>query len=159
MPSSSTRVVPARFEAVVRRSTTPADLEPILAIDAELPLRAVAPGLTDALARLEPHGAANPEPAFVALGVEVDGVRVVGDPARSHLKLRLRQDGRTVSGIGFRMGSLPVRRGDRVDVVFTPRRTRWQGVERLEVEVLDVRGSAPLTPAQDAGNAREITVS
>jgi len=39
-----------------------------------------------------------------------------------------------------------------VDVVFTPRRERWQGTERLELEILSLRGSA----ADDGGQGPEI---
>jgi single-stranded-DNA-specific exonuclease len=149
----------ARFEAAVSSQTTPADLEPLLEIDAEAPLAMVTPALAEALAALEPHGPGNPEPALVARRVEVEGVRHVGDPARPHLRLRLRQDGRTLPAIGFGLGGLPVRAGDRVDVVFRPRLVRWQGTERLEAEVLDVRGCAPPPAAQASENAREIARS
>src|SRR5439155_924116 len=52
---------------------------------------------------------------------------------------------------------LPVRVGDRVDIVFRPRLARWQGTERLEAEVLDLCGGAPAA-AQATENAREIGV-
>jgi single-stranded-DNA-specific exonuclease len=132
-----------RFEEAVRRRTTPGDLEPLLEIDAETSLGTMTSGVAAALATLEPHGPGNPEPRLVARSVEVEGLRLVGDPARPHLKLRLRQDGRTLPAIGFGMGHLPVRVGDRLDVVFTPRLTSWQGVERLELDLTDVRGAAP----------------
>jgi len=88
---------------------------------------------------------------------DLEGVRRVGDPARPHLRLRLRQDGRTLPAIGFGLGGLPVRVGDRVDIVFRPRLARWQGTERLEAEVLDLRGGDP-TAAQTTENAREFGV-
>jgi single-stranded-DNA-specific exonuclease len=128
-----------RFEESVRRRTTLGDLEPVLDVDAEVSFATLDDRLALALARLEPHGAGNPEPALLARGVTVEGARLVGDPARSHLKLRLRQDGRTVPAIVFGGGGLDVRAGARLDVVYTPRLSRWQGVERLEVEVLDLR--------------------
>src|SRR6266404_4868580 len=87
----------ARFEEAVSGQTTPADLEPLLEIDAEAPLAIATPALAEALAALEPHGPGNPEPTLVARGVEIEGVRRVGDPARPHLRLRLRQDSRALS--------------------------------------------------------------
>src|SRR5439155_241646 len=74
-----------------------------------------------------------------------------------------RGSGRSVRGvhlhaaIGFGLGELPVRVGDRVDIVFRPRLARWQGTERLEAEVLDLRGGDP-TAAQTTENAREFGV-
>src|SRR3989442_809986 len=79
-------------------------------------------------------------------------------PARPHLRLRLRHDGHALPAIGFGLGELLVRVGDRVDVVFRPRLARWQGTERLELEVLDVRGGAPGETAQVTENAREFGV-
>ena len=131
-----------RFEVAVRQRTRLADLRPVLEIDAEVPLSAVTPAVGAALAALEPHGTGNPEPTLLARQIDVDGVRTVGDPARQHLKLRLRQDGRTVPAIGFGLGHLPITVGDRVDILFTPRLSRWQGLERLELELVDVRPCA-----------------
>ncbi len=147
-----------RFDEAVCRVADPAALEPVLEIDAEASLALASSGLAEALAVLDPHGPGNPEPTLLARDVEVDGVRLVGDPARPHLKLRLRQDGRSLSAIGFGLGHLPVHPGDRLDVVFTPRLTRWQGVARVEVEVLDVRNGRPGGPAQAVENAGEIIV-
>ena len=151
--------VAARFEASVRAGAAAGAFEATVAVDAELPLASASPALATALARLEPHGPGNPEPRFVARGVAVDGVRVVGEPGRPHLKLRLRDGARAVSAMGFGLGGLPLRTGDRVDVVFTPRLGRWQGLDRLEIEVIDLRRpGVPLSP-QGAEIAQESTVS
>ena len=116
------------------------------------------PALARTLAALEPHGAGNPAPTLLASGVEVDGVRVVGDPARPHLKMRLRNDGRSIPAIGFGLGHLPVRAGQRLDVVFTPRVSPWQGQERLELEVIDIRGASSHATAQPLENATDLDV-
>jgi single-stranded-DNA-specific exonuclease len=148
----------ARFEEGVRRRVRPRDLEPLLEIDAEVPLGAVTPALARTLAALEPHGAGNPAPTLRASAVEVDGVRVVGDPARPHLKMRLRNDGRSIPAIGFGLGHLPVRTGQRLDVVFTPRVSQWQGQERLELEVIDIRGASSPATAQPLENVTDFDV-
>jgi single-stranded-DNA-specific exonuclease len=131
----------ARFAEGVRKRTRPHDLEPRVEIDAEVPIGSVTPALARTLAALEPHGSGNPPPTLLASGVEVDGARAVGDVARPHLKLRLRQDNRSIPAIAFGLGHLPVTAGQRVDIVFTPRLSQWQGQERLELEVVDVRGA------------------
>jgi single-stranded-DNA-specific exonuclease len=130
-----------RFAAAVHREQ-PALGAPRIDIDAELSLAAVTPRLAEALAALEPHGPGNPEPRFLARDVRVESVQLVGDPTRPHLRLRLRHEGRTLRAIGFGMGREPVHAGDRVDVVFTPRLDRWQGVDRLEVEVVALRAAS-----------------
>lgn len=131
----------ARLSASIERATTAGDREPVLEIDACIALAEITPRRAEALALLEPYGPGNPEPTLLARDVRVESARVVGDPTRPHLKLRLRQDGWTVPAIAFGLGHLPVRPGDRLDVVFTPRLSHWQGVQRLEIEVRDLRGS------------------
>jgi len=149
----------ASFEAAVCRAVRPADLEPLLLLDAEVPLSAVTPTLAEALGALEPHGPGNPEPVFLARGVHVAAARTVGDPSRPHLRLRLTQDGRTVPAIAFGRGRLVLSAGDRIDVAFTPRLSHWQGVERLEVEVVDLRHSADaIVTVQLSENVRELNV-
>jgi single-stranded-DNA-specific exonuclease len=148
----------ARLSASIARATTPADLEPVLDIDACVPLAEVTPRRAEAIALLEPYGPGNPEPTLLARDVRVESVRVVGDPTRPHLKLRLRQDGWTVPAIAFGLGHLPVRPGDRLDVVFTPRLSQWQGVERLEIEIRDLRGSEVQDPLQAAGLSADSVI-
>ena len=149
----------AAFEEVVCRTVTPADTEPLLALDAEVMLTAVTPALAEALVALEPHGPGNPEPVFLARGVRVASARAVGDPSRPHLRMRLSQEGRTVPAIAFGRGNAAIAVDDRLDVAFTPRLSRWQGVDRLEVEVVDVRQAGDAAePAQVAENAPELRI-
>jgi single-stranded-DNA-specific exonuclease len=143
----------AQLDHALGRQPAAAAGVPVLEIDAETSLRDMTTGLAATFAALEPHGPGNPEPVLLARDVEVQGVGLVGEPTRAHLKLRLRQDGRTVTATGFGLGHVPVRPGDRVDIVFTPRLSRWQGVERLRLDVLDVRRTA----AQASTQRAEIT--
>jgi single-stranded-DNA-specific exonuclease len=149
----------ASFEDAVCRAVRPADTEPLLALDAELTLSALTPALAEALVALEPHGPGNPEPVFLARDVRVVSARSVGDPSRPHLRLRLSHDGRTVPGIAFGRGHQAITVGDRIDVAFTPRLSRWQGVERLEIEVIDLREcAATAAPVQPSENMQELRI-
>ena len=66
-------------------------LQPVLEYDAELPLDQVVPRLWEALRSLQPFGAGNPEPVFLARGVRTMGeARVLRE---KHLKLKLRRYG------------------------------------------------------------------
>jgi len=109
---------------------------PIL-LDAEVPLDRLTPGLLVALARLEPHGAGNPEPVFLARDVRVDGIRLGGDPLRPWWRLRLRQEGRTRRATAMGMAGAPPPPGSRCDLAYVPRLAA-DGV-RTAVE-LEVRG-------------------
>ena len=149
----------ASFEDAIVRTVRPADTEPLLALDAEVALSSLTTALAEALVALEPHGPGNPEPVFLARDVRVVSARSVGDPSRPHLRLRLSHDGRTVPAIAFGRGNQAVAVGDRLDVAFTPRLSRWQGVDRLEIEVIDLREcTAPADSTQLSENVEELQI-
>ena len=117
----------ARLEAYARQHLTPLDFIPILDYDCELSLDEVNQRLWESLAGLEPFGAGNPRPMFVARGVRLlQPPRVIKD---IHLKLRVGEGSpngatrRPQDVVGWRMAerarseSLVV--GDRLDLAFT----------------------------------------
>jgi single-stranded-DNA-specific exonuclease len=113
---------------------------PTLVLDAEAPLSALTLGLLQDLDRLEPYGADNRRPLFLAGNLEVMGEpRKVGAGER-HLSFRVRQGGTTLKAIAFGMA-------DRVDelmsaggaccLAFTPKLNEWQGWRSVDLEVAD----------------------
>jgi single-stranded-DNA-specific exonuclease len=113
---------------------------PVLALDAELPLSALTPGLLAQIDRLEPYGAQNPRPRFLAAELQV-----VGEPRRigggeRHLTFRVRQGATSLRAIAWGMG-------DRAEelmgatghccLAFTPRINEWNGARTVELEVID----------------------
>ena len=76
-----------RLDAYARARLTPADFEPQLEYDRELPLDEVTPELYQALSLLEPFGMDNPEPVFTA-----HTVRLMAPPQPvkdKHIRLRV----------------------------------------------------------------------
>jgi len=116
------------------------DFLPRLFVDAIVPLDAIGPQTPAALARMEPFGEGNPEPALATLGVQVDALRAVGQEGR-HLKLQLSASGRSLSAIAFRLGHLigSLQAGDTIDIVYRPTINQWNGQTSLQLEVQAVR--------------------
>jgi single-stranded-DNA-specific exonuclease len=118
---------------------------PRLRLDAEVPLSALTPGLLRDLDKLEPYGADNPRPRFLAGGLEI-----VGDPRRigkdeRHLNFRVRQNGTSMRVVAWGMGDRldELMSGDRkCCVAFTPRVNEWQGHRTIELEVVDFQPCA-----------------
>jgi single-stranded-DNA-specific exonuclease len=135
-----------RFEAAVAARTQPADFVPHVTVDGELPLRAIDANCFADLERIEPYGMGNPEPIFLARDARVRDCRIVGE---THLKLILEQDGRRLSAIGFGMADLTVAAGDRLDVLFSPMRSEWNGLDYTELRLRDLRAHQPQTGATD----------
>jgi len=118
---------------------------PCLRLDAEVPLSALTPGLLRDLDKLEPYGADNPKPRFLAGGLEI-----VGDPRRigkeeRHLNFRVKQGGTSIRAVAWGMGDRleDLMSGDRkCCLAFTPRINEWQGYRTIEMEVCDFQAGS-----------------
>jgi len=118
---------------------------PRLIIDAEVPLSALTLGLLTDLDRLEPYGADNRRPLFLASGLQIDGApRKVGGGER-HLQFRIRQHGRTMKAVAFNMTERIAElmsAGGACSIVFTPDLNEWQGYRRVDLKVVDFQPGA-----------------
>ncbi|HEU5209997.1 MAG TPA: single-stranded-DNA-specific exonuclease RecJ [Longimicrobiales bacterium] len=119
----------------------PDDLVPLLHYDLEITLDEATHELHRLLRHAGPHGLGNPAPVFVARGVDAGArMRVVGD---GHVKLRLRQNGATFDAIGFRQAARVQQLDLRapLDIAFQLHEDVWNGSERLQLRLLDVRAA------------------
>jgi single-stranded-DNA-specific exonuclease len=113
---------------------------PRLTVDAEVPLELLTTGLVEALGRLEPYGAGNPRPLFLAGPVSVVGEpRTVGRGER-HLRFRVQQNRHSFPAIGFNLAerAAELMSADRqCCLVFSPSFNDWNGWRSLQLEVVD----------------------
>jgi len=129
-----------RFQAAVRQQLAGAEPARVLYADglaqpSEWTFEEVAH-----LARLEPFGAGNPEPVFLARGLEVRGARPVGSRPPLHLKLSLAEGERIWDAIWFRQAErLDSLRAGRFDLLYTPGLNTWGGSTSLQLRVVDAR--------------------
>jgi single-stranded-DNA-specific exonuclease len=129
-----------RFAAFVVEWTRGAPAVPTLHVDAEVQLSEVTTTLIKEIGAFHPFGAGNPEPTFAVKGLEVMESRTVGE---KHLKMTVRQ-GRSMpfDSIGFGMKSLlergiPARAP--VDLAFLPELNHWNGYDRIQLRIRDLR--------------------
>jgi single-stranded-DNA-specific exonuclease len=118
---------------------------PTLELDAEVPLSMLTTGLLDDLDRLEPYGAANRRPLFLAGGLQVKGEpRKVGAGER-HLSFRVAQQGTVLRAIAWSMADRAeelMSAGGACCLAFTPKRNEWQGWRSVDLEVTDFQAGA-----------------
>jgi single-stranded-DNA-specific exonuclease len=134
-----------RFCAEVAKHFPAGVPAPLLMLDAEAPLGTLTLGLLDDLDRLEPYGADNRRPLFLAGGLRVEGEpRKVGQGER-HLSFRVRQGAMSLKAIAWgmaeRAGEL-MAAGGACCLAFTPRRNEWQGRVSVDLEVTDFQAGA-----------------
>lgn len=120
----------------------PDDLRPRLRIDASLGFRAINGQVADEVGRLAPFGAGNPRPVFQTQRVEiVDGPRRVKE---RHLKMALRQDGRTFRAIAWRAAereAFLVEHRAALDLAFSLEQNSFNGETYLELSVADLKAT------------------
>lgn len=120
---------------------------PRLRLDSEVPLASLTFSLLKEIDKLEPYGAENAKPRFLATGLTVDGVpRRLGADER-HLSFRVRQGNSLMRAIAFGMGERLdelMSHGGNCSVAFVPKVNEWQGRRTVEIEVIDFQaGSNP----------------
>jgi len=143
------RIVPERIDVFRERFCQLAAKQfpagpkvPVLVLDAETPLAVLTPGLVRAIDRLEPYGADNRRPLFLAGDLQVVGEpRKVGKTER-HLSFQVRQNDVTLKAIAFNMAGRTeelLSEGGRCCLAFTPKLNIWRGRVSVDLEVADIQ--------------------
>ena len=108
----------------------------ILQLDAAVTLEEINEKIVDEIRLLEPFGEGNREPLFGAKELTVVNLRKVGS---NHLKMFLRQNGSSISAIGFDMGEENILEGCLIDAAFTPSINEWEGMKNLQLQLKAIR--------------------
>jgi single-stranded-DNA-specific exonuclease len=145
-----------RIDNYARSRLSSADLEPVLNIDAELPLHSVSPELFEVLQMLEPFGAGHHEPVFCA-----SAVRLAAAPRflkEKHVRMKFCPNGEasrgwrrslTYDSVGWRLAErvqnehlLP---GDDLDIAFTLGHNDHPELGGIELSLRDFRSRQRMT--------------
>jgi single-stranded-DNA-specific exonuclease len=110
----------------------------ILNLDAAVSLSEINEKVAEEMKLLEPFGEGNREPLFGAKELTVVNLRKVGN---NHLKMFLRQNGNTISAIGFDMGEENILEGSLIDAAFIPAINEWEGMKTLQLQLKALRRS------------------
>lgn len=110
-----------------------------LRIDLETDFKSLTWDLVKTLTLFEPTGLGNPTPVFLTKNVEILDIRPVGS-AKSHLKLKLSNNGKIFDAIAFGFGDYYSRLlgKEKVDVVYNLEENVWNGSRSLQLKVKDL---------------------
>jgi single-stranded-DNA-specific exonuclease len=120
----------------------------VMAIDAEVGFDELSTEAVEDLALLEPFGQGNRPPRFCGRGLVLKAATAFGGE-REHLRLWLGGADRVVEAIAWRRGAYLddyrrlAERGRRLDVLFSPEVSRWDGEATVRLELEDVRAAIP----------------
>ena len=126
---------------VGHRYLTEEDLIPEVQVDTELDLEEIDRSLFSRMALLEPFGAENPVPCFLSRGVKFQEVKFIGKK-KNHVRFRVQQGKGRIEGVGFGFADVfesvdPAK--DLFDIAFELNLSTWNGREKLELKLLDIR--------------------
>jgi single-stranded-DNA-specific exonuclease len=165
LPSARVPELQAHLDTYARARLCLADFEPTLNIDAELPLDTITPEMFEALRKLEPFGAGNPEPVFSAAARLTSPVKILKE---KHVRLKLAPGSTlspvstndagdawrrslTHSAVGWRLAERVAQEkllpGDQMDVAFTLDHNEHPEFGGIELSLRDFKSAA----AQAAG--------
>ncbi|MEQ9453925.1 MAG: single-stranded-DNA-specific exonuclease RecJ [Phycisphaeraceae bacterium] len=143
LPAANVNDLRNRLVAWVNTQLTPEQLRPTLDLEAPLPLADCNHQLCDQLDRLGPFGRANPAPRWSFDNLVIDDHPRQMGKTGNHLALRLADPNsrQRIRAVGWSMGDLAdqLAPGVRIDLAGVPKRSEWQGITRIEIEISDLR--------------------
>lgn len=119
------------------------DLTPELNIDAQLGIEKINRGLLNNIHQMEPFGAENPVPVFMASEVRIQNLRYMGKE-ENHVRFRATKDNARIDAIGFGLAEAFASIDptvDLVDIAFEIHLNTWNGQNKVELRLLDIRHS------------------
>lgn len=118
---------------------TDADMLPCLRVDAFVGRDEITLESVREIGKMAPFGEANPNPHLGYTALRIADIKTLS--GGKHLKLKLTDGSFCAEAIGFGCGALAEQYnvGDVIDVVFTPDINVWNGTERVQLIIRDIK--------------------
>lgn len=139
LPASNLNAFIDAFENEVASTINPEYLTPIIYIDVIISLAEISENFFKILKQFEPYGPENMRPVFLAKNVKNFRSKIVKE---QHVKFSVYQDGSKIfDGIGFNLAQKfdLLHKTEGFDIVFTIEENSWQGNNRLQLKVIDIK--------------------
>jgi len=128
---------------VGRRILSDENLVPELFLDESLKISEIDETLYEQVTLLEPFGAENPPPIFLIQDVSIQGLKMIGRD-ESHVRFQAIQGDAGIDAVGFNLAKEFTsidKKLDKVDLACEFQINDWDGRNKLELKVLDLRYS------------------
>lgn len=109
--------------------------EQALEVDTEVKSNQLTKDLVESLQKFQPFGFKNPRPVFASYSMQISDIKTVGQG--KHLKFKVDN----IDAIAFGMGDLQnsLQNGQQVDLAYTPEMDNYNGNEKLQLKVKDIK--------------------
>ncbi len=125
-----------RFEKLAGTCIDTNKMNPRIEVDTRLELEYINPQTVKDIDMLMPFGHKNPQPIFWAGPLMVVSSTVVGS---NHLKLTVKEKNTVFDCIAFGRAALHPLGGKVVDILFNIEVNTWQGLESIQLVIVDIR--------------------
>lgn len=128
------------FEEIAIKERTN-QIVPIIKIDYEIKKEDLKKENIEQLKLLEPFGEQNREPIVIYKNLKIASIRSLTEG--KHLKLMLKDNNEIIDAIGFNLGNLSEEYliGDKVDIVGTLEINKYNGQEKIQINIKDMMKS------------------
>ncbi len=133
------------FEAAIRLQLGDGPADTVIALDGEAAAGDFGIDVVEAVRRMAPFGAGNPEPRFLLRGALTAGRPKLMGAGSDHLSFTLRTPTGAIRVVAFRRADAHdlVASGSPLDVVVTPTINEWKGYRTPELLASEIVASAP----------------
>lgn len=137
------------------------ELKPILNVDLELKSGEIDFNLITDIEKMQPFGAANPNPVFVMNDLTLLQKKLMGSN-RNHLKLNVQDTkGNTYDAIWWSKGDVSLVSGDKLDMAFCPQTNTFNKETKLQLIIQDIHSENLIEEEEESGQqsaASEIKI-
>ncbi len=130
------------FLAIASQEIRDVDINPVLNIDCEADPGLMGAELVGAIEALGPFGEGASPPKFACRGIRFDSPPFYMGEEDQHVRLAVKGGLGKAKIIGFNMGAFFKNvsiSDDSFDIVYTPEKNVWRGVERIQLRLEDIR--------------------
>ncbi len=145
-----------RLLQIAQESLDVSQLRPTISVDGVVNLRGVRPPLIEEITGLQPFGYGNPTPRFLTRDLQVKYIKAVGQDEQ-HLRLVLNDGRQNWGAIAFRQGHWAdkLRISQPIDAVYSLEFNEWNGEQRMQLNIKDLRPSQSGQEEQESRGAGE----
>lgn len=129
----------SRLNTAAKDQLSKEDFTPVTQIDGEIALHDIHLSSLEELQKLSPYGMDNPKPKILIKNANISAMRKIGSD-QNHLKMTIENDGHTLDGVGFGLGSLfeHISPSSQISVIGELSINEWNNIRKPQMFLQDL---------------------
>ncbi|WP_057764786.1 single-stranded-DNA-specific exonuclease RecJ [Cytobacillus praedii] len=129
----------SRLNAAAKDQLSEEDFIPVTQLDGEIVLHDIHLSSLEELQMLSPYGMDNPKPKIMIKNANISAIRKIGSD-QNHLKMTIENDGHTLDGVGFGLGSLfdHISPSSQISVIGELSINEWNNIRKPQMFLQDI---------------------